>query len=306
MVQHQHIPVLQKEVLALLQEKPAPLNCFLDGTFGRGGHTRLVLDHFPQLRVIGMDQDAAAIEFGRGEFRSELEQGRLLLLHGNFKDVAQYKPQMDQWTGQTGFDAILLDLGVSSPQLDSPERGFSFYHAGPLDMRMDQRQELTAADIVNTWEEEDLIQLFQSRGEIRRPYRVVSAIVKDRKTQGFDSTQQLSEMIARVEGWHRKGHHPATRYFLALRLQVNQELENIEMILPQLIDQLNDKGRLLVITFHSLEDRIVKQGLKAEKERGFLVHKKVIQAQWEEKKKNPRSRSAKLRVFQRGHNGEKI
>jgi 16S rRNA (cytosine1402-N4)-methyltransferase len=194
---------------------------------------------------------------------------------------------------------MLLDLGVSSPQLDVAERGFSFYHDGPLDMRMDQRREQSAADVVNNIDEDDLTELFKTLGEIPRPYKVVRAIVHDRKTEPFTTTRQLASMIERVEGWSRKGHHPATRYFMALRLYVNRELELLEQALPDLIAGLNDQGRLAVITFHSLEDRIVKNFFKTHAELGKPVNKKVIIAKWPERKSNPRARSAKLRVFQR-------
>ncbi len=173
--------------------------------------------------------------------------------HFNFHNIAELN--------QT-FDVILLDLGVSSPQLDEAERGFSFYHDGPLDMRMNQQLPHTAADIVNTWPEVELIELFTELGEIRRPQRVVRAIVNDRKEKPFSTTRDLSGLIERVEGWQRKGHHPATRYFLGLRMAVNNELSGLESCLPELMRSLTPNGRLIIITFHSLEDRIVKYAFK--------------------------------------------
>src|SRR5690606_8030286 len=201
-------------------------------------------------------------------FAEEIEKGRMNVVHGSFHDVKKLLPE-------ERFDLILLDLGVSSPQLDQPERGFSFYHDGPLDMRMDPTTGPTAADIVNTWSEAELNDLFMNYGEIRRPQRVVRAIVQDRKTKPFRRTKELSGLIERVEGWRRKGHHPATTYFLALRMAVNNELQGLDECLTDLMQSLNPGGWLLIITFHSLEDRIIKYAFK-ESELGFPVFKKVI------------------------------
>jgi 16S rRNA (cytosine1402-N4)-methyltransferase len=159
---------------------------------------------------------------------------------------------------------------------------------------------LTAAEIVNTWSEDDLADLFRTYGEIQRPMRVVRAIINDRVDNPFVRTQQLSSMIERVEGWRKKGVHPATLFFMALRLEVNRELEAVEKAIPQLMERLNPGGRLLVITFHSLEDRIVKNLFRNNEALGSPVRKKVIKPQWDESKVNPRARSAKLRVFERG------
>lgn len=198
-----------------------------------------------------------------------------------------------------------MDLGVSSPQLDDPERGFSFYHDGPLDMRMDPTQGTSAQEIVNTWTEVGLQRVFMELGEIPRPHRVVKAILQDRREKPFTTTSQLSQLIERVEGWRKKGRHPATQYFLALRLLVNEELDGLKESLPLLMEKaLRPGGRLLVITFHSLEDRIVKNIFKDRKDLGVPVNKKVIVPSREEILENPRSRSAKLRVFSRGDNHE--
>ena len=166
-------------------------------------------------------------------------------------------------------------------------------------MRMDHREGLTAAKIINESSEEDLIDIFHKYGEVFKPLRVVRAIIEDRREKPFETTEELSSLIARVDGWKRKGHHPATKYFLALRLVVNKELEQVEQVVPLLIDHLAQKGRLFVLTFHSLEDRIVKYIFKDHLHKGRLVNKKVIQASWQDKKKNPRARSAKLRIFER-------
>ncbi len=285
-----HKPVLLNEIAALAEEsQPKKI---LDATFGRGGHTRAFLNLSSAPHVTALDQDIEAIQHGQKEFKEEIEQGRLRLIHGSFHGIQDL-------LNKESFDLILLDLGVSSPQLDEPERGFSFYHEGPLDMRMNRDQKLTAADIVNSWSEVELNHLFSTYGEIRRPHRVVRAIVQDRKTKPFTSTRQLAGLIERVEGWRRKGHHPATTYFLALRMAVNNELEGLKAALPDLMRALNPGGQLMVITFHSLEDRIIKYAFKESPELGSPRFKKVIVPSREECELNPRARSAKLRVFQR-------
>ena len=292
-----HKPVLLDEVIKFANESQ-PVS-ILDATFGRGGHTRALLEACPRAHVWAIDQDLQAVQYGREAFSHEVSNGRLEVHHFNFHNLKNF-PQ----TPPQGFDVILADLGVSSPQLDEAERGFSFYHEGPLDMRMNQRQELTAATIVNNWSEVELNDLFTSYGEIRRPQRVVRAIVADRKLNEFTTTRQLSGLIERVEGWSRKGHHPATRYFLSLRMAVNDELAGLEACLPDLMRALSPRGRLIVITFHSLEDRIIKYAFREHHELGVPLFKKVITPSREEEKENPRARSAKLRVFQRGNNDE--
>lgn len=295
-----HVPVLANEILALMRETPIPVSRFLDGTFGRGGHAHLVMKNFPKVQVVAIDQDIEAINYGREHFREKVDEKRVCFIHSNFTEVKEYWPQISEFTGGEFFSSILLDLGVSSPQLDEAERGFSFYKDGPLDMRMNRDQKLSARDIVNSWSEGELVDLFQNLGEVQGAKKVARIIVSERKKKLFESTLQLSSLIERMRGWGRRGHHPATQFFLALRLVVNKELEVVDKVLPNLLDILEEGGRLFVITFHSLEDRIVKRAFKSFKSQGSLVNKKVIQAQWEEKKVNPRSRSAKLRVFQKG------
>lgn len=289
-----HTPVLLEEVLKFAKEiKPTQI---LDGTFGRGGHSRAMLESIPEAKVTGFDQDLTAVKHAQETFASEIAKGRFAIHHFNFHNIARFES-----CPAGGFDVILLDLGVSSPQLDEPERGFSFYHEGPLDMRMDQTLKYTAADVVNSWSEVELNDLFLKWGEVRRPQRVVRAIVHDRKEAPFSTTRQLASLIERVEGWSRKGHHPATRYFLALRMAVNNELSGLETCIPDLIRALSPHGRLIVITFHSLEDRIIKYAFKENHQLGGPLFKKVIVPTREEEAANPRSRSAKLRVFQRGN-----
>lgn len=267
----------------------------LDATFGRGGHTRGLLELPSRPHVTALDQDADAITYGVKHFSDEIHQGRLILVHGSFHEVVPRIPKPPE-----GYDMILADLGVSSPQLDEGERGFSFYHEGPLDMRMNRSREFSAADIVNGWAEVELIRIFKEYGEVRRPERVTRAIVQDRKTKPFTTTRQLAGLIERVEGWRKKGHHPATTYFLALRMAVNNELAGLQNAIPDLMRALAPGGRLFVITFHSLEDRIIKYAFKESPQLGFPLFKKVIVPSREECRENPRARSAKLRVFQQG------
>lgn len=287
-----HIPVLLNDVLGGVEAIANMDGFFIDGTFGRGGHTRAMLEKFPKLHVIGLDCDADAVAFA--EKNMEDVASRFEIHRSNFSDF-------DRSLAGRPMTGMLLDLGVSSPQLDQGPRGFSFYHEGPLDMRMDQSQELTAADIVNTWDEDGLIELFKELGEVHSPTKVVRWIVHDRKTTPFTSTTQLSGLIERAVGWQKKGFHPATNYFMALRIQVNDELGRLRRVLPKMMSALVEGGRLLVITFHSLEDRIVKESFRQfeDENLGIRVNKKVLQAEWEEKKSNPRARSAKLRIFER-------
>jgi 16S rRNA (cytosine1402-N4)-methyltransferase len=296
-----HIPVLLTEILEMFAPVLAPEGGlsekelrYFDGTFGRGGHLKAILEMNPHLSALAYDQDPEAIASAQENFSSWLEAGRLRMKQANF---SQFDSQEDGT-----FDLMLLDLGVSSPQLDQGQRGFSFYHDGPLDMRMSS-EGISAADIVRDYSEDELNELFKKYGEIQRPYRVTRAIVHDRNTKPFLTTRDLAGLIERVEGWHRKGHHPATQFFLALRLVVNRELEVVEESLEKLAHGLKSNGRLAVLTFHSLEDRIVKNKFKefadSESPLGRIVNKKVIQAHWNEAKENPRARSAKLRVFQK-------
>ncbi|MBY0316833.1 MAG: 16S rRNA (cytosine(1402)-N(4))-methyltransferase RsmH [Bdellovibrionales bacterium] len=294
----EHVPVLLSEVLGAFSTYEKKPEMLLDGTFGRGGHTREILKAFPGIKAIGLDRDHEALEFGATTFSEEIKNGLLRLERTSFSQYAQKLEPRPQ------FDFILLDLGVSSPQLDQAHRGFSFYHDGPLDMRMDQNQKTTAAEVINEWDEEQLVEIFKNYGEIRSPFRVVRAIVHDRKEKPFETTRQLAGLIERVDGWRQKGKNPATQYFMALRLLVNQELEQVRESIPNFIRSLVPGGILVVITFHSLEDRIVKTLFKENEEWGRKINKKVIVASREEEKENPRSRSAKLRAFRRSDNDE--
>lgn len=296
-----HIPILVKEILEISSEITQSVDSYLDGTFGRGGHLRAVLNHFPQARALALDKDLQALSYGREMFVHELHAGRIQFLHTDFSNVKTLIE--DGQTELRQFDMILLDLGISSPQVDEAYRGFSFINDGPLDMRMNQSETLTAAVIINTWPEEDLFTLFRKYGEISNPQRVIRAILQDREGKPFETTRELASLIERVEGWKTKGYNPATQYFMALRIQVNSELETLPQALADCVSLLHDGGQLFVITFHSLEDRIVKRSFSEFLELGFPVNKRVIVPSEEEQQRNPRSRSAKLRVFQRSNLG---
>lgn len=293
----EHYPVLLQEVIGAfypLRHK-SELHYF-DGTFGRGGHYMALKHVYPQIKATVMDQDLAAVAYAQTRFQTEVEKGQLKVIHGNFSQFSEHN--------LNNFDMMLLDLGVSSPQLDQGERGFSFYNDGPLDMRMNQQQGLTAEVLINTASEDELIRIFKDYGEVHRPGRVVRAIVHDRRTKAFQTTGALAGLIERVDGWQVKGHHPATKYFMALRLAVNSELEVVAEAVPKMIRALNPGGRLAVISFHSLEDRIVKNIFRESEDLGRVVTKKVIVPTQEECDRNSRSRSAKLRIFERSAQDE--
>jgi 16S rRNA (cytosine1402-N4)-methyltransferase len=279
-----HISVLPQEVLDGLIIKPDGL--YLDATVGGGGHSRLILQADPSVRLVTVDQDESAIAAARTNL-SEFGD-RVTFWHGNFSN---FDPQGQQ------FDGVLADLGVSSAQFDIPERGFSFRHEAPLDMRMDQSQDLTAADIVNHWDETDLANLIYNYGEERLSRRIARKILEQRP---FQTTTELAEAISYcVPRKYRYGRiHPATRTFQALRIAVNHELDVLETLLQKAPDWLAPGGRLAIISFHSLEDRMVKHSLK-QNHSLKVITKKPITAAEEELEDNPRSRSAKLRVAEK-------
>lgn len=292
-----HVPVLMNEVL----EAARPFfgksdHVFFDGTYGRGGHFREIWKRNEWKKAIINDQDQQAIKAAKSEWNQFVESGKIQISEQNFFQYIQ--------SSKEKLDFVLLDLGVSSPQLDQAVRGFSFNKDGPLDMRMNQNLKQSAQDIIQNSSEDELFHIFKTYGEVERPGRVVRAILNDRVERPFTNTLQLAGLIERVEGWKKKGFHPATQYFMALRLEVNQELQVIEQGIPLFIEQLQDGGRIAVITFHSLEDRIIKNLFK-DNDLGFPVNKKVIVPSDEECKMNPRARSAKLRVFQKGKMPEK-
>lgn len=283
----QHVPVMPGAVLTGL--KVPDVNgsrLFLDATVGGGGHSTLLLQGDPHIRLIALDQDAIALQAAQQQLAAFGD--RVTFHHTNF---GEFDP------GDLQFDGILADIGVSSAQLDRPERGFSFRKTAPLDMRMNQYQELTAADIVNHWDETDLANLIYTYGEERLSRRIARKIVAQRP---FQTTTELAEAIAQdVPKKYRYGRiHPATRTFQALRIAVNAELDVLKTLLTNAPDWLVPAGRLVLISFHSLEDRIVKHTFRQD-DRLKIVTKKPVVATADEIVANPRSRSAKLRVAER-------
>lgn len=302
-----HKPVLLAEVLAAV--KPQPGGRYADGTLGGAGHTAAILAaSSPTGWVYGCDRDGAALEAAQARLAEFA--GRFELRRGNFSELAD-------WVPQGSCDAVLLDLGVSSPQLDRAERGFSFMQDGPLDMRMDTRQGMTAADLLNTTGAEELAKIFWELADERDSRRFAKAIVMDRERTPFRTTRQLAELIERISPRHGKT-HPATKVFQALRLAVNDELGSLKVGLDGALKILRSGGRLAVITFHSIEDRMVKEfGRARARDYTFpggtdvpelrvprtpevrLVTRKAILPGEVEVAENPRSRSAQLRVMEK-------
>jgi 16S rRNA (cytosine1402-N4)-methyltransferase len=309
-----HTPVLLAEVLAALNIRAS--GTYLDATFGRGGHAGAILQNLiASGRLLCLDRDSAAIADAQARFGSDPRAAVFLAPFSALKDCAdQVEPGLE-------FDGILFDLGVSSPQLDDAARGFSFAQDGPLDMRMTPGVGMSAADVVNAATASELIRIFREYGEERLAPRIARAIVKDRESQPFGRTRQLADLIVRVIGHDREHHkHPATRVFQALRIHVNGELRELEAGLDAALSRLAPRGRLAVISFHSLEDRMVKQFMRRHsladpmyaglpdipphaRPKLKLVGKSV-QPHANETSENPRARSARLRVAERLDQGE--
>lgn len=304
----QHIPVLRDAVLAGLAVRPD--GRYLDGTFGRGGHARAILAMLgPGGRLLLMDRDPAAIAHAQSEFGSD---PRVAIRHANFSALAD-------WDEARGLDGILLDLGVSSPQLDDAARGFSFQSDAPLDMRMDPTSGYSAAEFLAQADEGDIADVLWRYGEERMSRRIARAIVARRGEVPITTTLALAELVERTLGRRERHKHPATRTFQALRLHVNDELGSLERVLPAATAALNPGGRLAVISFHSLEDRIVKQFIRGDAER-MRVPRGLPQpvtalpplraighaqkADDEELARNPRARSAVLRIAEKRAPGD--
>ena len=287
-----HVPVLLEETLSLLAVRAGGV--YLDGTLGLGGHAAEILRRSaPGGRVIAFDKDASALALAR-EALSPFGE-RVRFVHADFREAPRV-------LGKECFDGILLDLGVSSLQLDAPERGFSFRADGPLDMRMDQGQGPTAADLVNRLPEDELANLIYRFGEERASRRIARAIAEARKRKHFATTAELAAVVRRAAGRSRRpGLDPATRTFQALRIAVNGELDGLEQALEDLAARLKPGGRLAVIAFHSLEDRAVKQTFRALAKGGghALVTKKPVRPSEAETQTNPRARSARLRALEK-------
>lgn len=302
----QHIPVMLAEAVGALNVRPGGI--YIDGTFGNGGYTRAILDIAPDVTVIAIDRDPDAIRNGHGLV--EQYQGRLKLMPGRFGDLDEIADE----AGFTAIDGVVIDIGVSSMQLDQAIRGFSFRNDGPLDMRMEQ-DGTGAADIVNTYEEEDIANILYYFGEERLSRLIARAIVTDRKTTPFTTTKQLADLIGRIVRTRPGDIHPATRTFQALRIAVNDELGELVRALHAAERVLKPGGRLSVVSFHSLEDRIAKVFFAARSGRGggsrhapvpvtgeatFRIEGKwPVAASAAETAANPRARSAKLRAATR-------
>jgi len=303
-----HTPVLLPQVLAALNIRGS--GAYLDATFGRGGHAGAILQNLiANGRLLCLDRDSAAIADARARFASD---PRVAVFLAPFSSLAQCADQVE---AGLKFDGILFDLGVSSPQLDDAARGFSFMQDGPLDMRMSAGSGASAADVVNGAPLNELIRIFRDYGEERLAPRIARAIVKDRESKPFETTLQLAEMIERVAHSRERHKHPATRVFQALRIHVNRELEELETALDAALARLAPRGRLAVISFHSLEDRMVKQFMRrhsladpmyaglpdmpAHARPKLRLVGKAIQADENEISANPRARSARLRVAER-------
>lgn len=305
-----HYSVLLAEVIQNFE--PLALHVVVDGTLGAGGHAQAILERHPEIQYyIGIDQDPHALTLA--EARLKPWSSKLFLKHGNFAQFDQFLQELSL----SAANAILVDLGVSSMQLDQAMRGFSFMQEGPLDMRMNPLSGETAADIVNTWSEQELGRIFREYGEEKQWRAAARAIVRARCSQPFITTKDLKALLTPILArFAKKGIHPVTLVFQALRICVNRELEVLETFLPKAMDYLSPGGRLAVISFHSLEDRIVKthmrlaasdkwettglSGLFRDKEPTVkLITKKPIEPSEEEVQQNPRSRSAKLRVIEK-------
>ncbi len=307
-----HQPVLLNEVVEAL--RPEPGKWYLDGTLGAGGHSEAILNaSAPSGKLIGMDLDPNAIEMAAKRLAKFGE--RVKIIRGSYAFADRYITSC--FDNITGFDGILLDLGISSMQVDAAEKGFSFQKEGPLDMRFDPNQKTSAYDLVNFASEEELSRIFWEYGEERAARRIAAAICSARVREPIETTTMLAEIVANAVHTNRKSkNNPATKSFQALRIAVNNELETIEKALPVLIALLKPGGRLAVISFHSLEDRIVKNffriestdclcppeqvvctcGHKASLKR---INRHAITAKDDEIRENPRARSAKLRVVEK-------
>ena len=305
-----HRPVLLDECIEALAIRPDGV--YLDGTLGRAGHSREIVKRLTTGRLICVDRDQAALDAAGERLAGWLD--RVTLVHSNFDRVADILDEL----GLRGADGMLFDLGVSSPQLDDASRGFSYMADAPLDMRMDRSEGLTAADVVNTWPQEELRRILQQYGEERYAPSIAAAIVRRRQERPIATTGELVEVIK--SGMPAKAlkekQHPAKRSFQAIRIAVNDELASVDRMLQGAVPRLNRGGRLAVITFHSLEDRIVKNAL-AQFARGCicppdfpvcvcgrtpdvkLTPKKPILPSEGEIEENPRARSAKLRVAEK-------
>ena len=291
-----HISVMHREVMDFLN--PSAGGCFLDGTLGLAGHSVSIAERIgPQGHLIGLDRDEKSLELARERLSGF--KGRLDLVQSDFRDFDVVLKRL----GVKELDGMLFDLGISSFQMDDPTRGFSFRAEGPLDMRMDQNGFMSAYELVNTLTEEELAKIIFNFGEERYSRRIAKMVVQYRQTKALETTQELENIIFKAvpESYRHQRIHPATRTFQAIRIAVNRELESLKIALGKCVDPLKVGGRIAVISFHSLEDRLVKENFRnySKEEKLSLVFKKPLGPSDEEVKLNPRSRSAKLRVAER-------
>ncbi len=310
MSEFHHVSVLLQECIDGLQIKPDGI--YVDGTLGGAGHSSQIAARLTTGRLIGIDRDPVALQAAGKRLAPYAD--RVTLVHSNFCEIAQVLKDLEI----DGVDGILLDLGVSSPQLDEVSRGFSYMGDAPLDMRMNGEDSLTAYDVVNTWPYEELRRILYEYGEERYAPQIASAICRRRETAPINTTLELVDIIrsAMPPAALREKQHPAKRSFQAIRIAVNDELGSVEKVMEDAIPCLNPGGRLAVITFHSLEDRIVKNAMTAaskgctcppnfpvcvcgKKPKVKLISKKPIVSGQEELDNNPRARSAKLRVCEK-------
>lgn len=307
---YSHRPVLLDECIEGLRIRPGGL--YLDGTLGRAGHSREIAKRLDTGRLVCIDRDQAALDAAQDRLAGCLD--KVELIHGNFGDLAE----LLDGRGLGPFDGMLFDLGVSSPQLDDPERGFSYMHDAPLDMRMDRSEALTAAMVVNEWPQEELKRILWQYGEERYAPQIAGAIARRRADKPIGTTLELVEVIrgAMPAQALREKQHPAKRSFQAIRIAVNDELAAVDRMLQAAVPRLSPGGRLAVISFHSLEDRIVKNALAAfargctcppdfpvcvcgKTPQVRLVNRKPILSGEAELNENPRARSAKLRLAEK-------
>jgi len=302
---YEHKPVLLNEAIAVLDINPSGI--YIDGTFGRGGHSQVIIERLNQSgRLIAFDKDPQAISMAKKVFVNE---PRFSIVHGSFAELEMYLSTQDLCCK---IDGILLDLGVSSPQLDDPERGFSFQKSGPLDMRMNDQSGMSASQWINKAKEEDIASVLYEYGEERYSRRIAKAIVRARKEQPLNDTRQLAEIIKQAHPRWEKKKHPATRSFQGIRIFINNELDDLDKCLMQSYQCLAKNGSLAVISFHSLEDRKVKRFfrdmaegnklppdlpvIEADIDRKMKLTGKKIKAGKQELIDNPRARSAVLRA----------
>ena len=307
-MQFEHIPVLTQEVVNFAPESTQTI---LDCTLGGGGHSRCLLENFPDAKLYGIDRDALAVKAAAERLKTYEKQTKLG--QASFSELPEFFAEC----GEPVFDYILADIGLSSEQLVRAERGFSFLREGPLDMRMDpDRQQITAAHLVNNSSEQELLKILRNFGEERFARKIVGKILEFREKNPLKTTKELAQLVSSVipRRLQKQGFNPATLTFQALRIAVNDELQELEVLLKQIPSRLKKDGRVALISFHSLEDRIVKHQFRkwenpcvcptdlpycicGEKPRGRVLTRRPVNATKKEVADNPRSRSAHLRVF---------